>query len=314
MDLPRDKLMPPDRARTPSLTAHPDEIPFDDTFVARLVKAQTPQWADLPLRGIATSGTDNAIFRLGDRLAVRVPRRPSAVALLSKELDWLPRLQGLPLEVPVLRFRGRAQLDLAFDFGVFDWMEGQTAIPERVADWQSAAHALADFLKELHRKNANGAPAAGESNSRRGIALNALTEVTLPAIEIVADEIDAQSARGLWEKACAAEFSRPPVWLHGDLKADNLIVRDGILSGVIDWGLSAVGDPAADYATAWFWIDPSVRAAFRGHLDLDDDDWLRAKGWALYGAVIALSYYRGGRNESLCQQSRLTLSRLGLLL
>ena len=86
------------------------------------------------------------------------------------------------------------------------------------------------------------------------------------------------------------------------------------MSGVIDWGLSAVGDPAADYATAWFWIDPSARAAFRDHLDLDDSDWLRAKGWALYGAVIALSYYRGGRNESLCQQSRLTLSRLGLLL
>jgi len=244
------------------MTAHPDEIPVDGAFVARLIREQTPQWADLPLRRIASSGTDNAIFR----------------------------------------------------FGVFDWIEGQIANPEHVGDWLGAARALADFLKELHLKDTTGAPLAGASNSRRGIALRELTEMTLPAIEIVADEIDAQRARALWDKACAAEFSGPPVWLHGDLKADNLIARDGVLRGVIDWGLSAVGDPAADYATAWFWIDPTARAGFRDHLNLADSDWLRAKGWALYGAVIALSYYRGGRNEALCQQSRLTLSRLGLLL
>jgi aminoglycoside phosphotransferase (APT) family kinase protein len=296
------------------MKAHPDEIPIDDTFVARLIRAQTPQWADLPLRRITSSGTDNAIFRLGDTLSVRVPRRPSAAALLSKELDWLPHLQGLPLEVPKLRFRGCSELGLAFDFGVFDWMEGQIAIPEHVANWQDAARVLADFLKALHLKDISGAPPAGASNSRRGIALRELTEVTLPAIEVVADEIDLLGARALWEEACAAEFSQRPVWLHGDLKANNLIVRNGILRGVIDWGLSAVGDPAADYATAWFWIDPSARAGFRDHLNLDDGDWLRASGWALYGAVIALSYYRGGKNEALCYQSRLTLSRLGLLL
>ncbi|KPP83665.1 MAG: putative aminoglycoside phosphotransferase [Rhodobacteraceae bacterium HLUCCA08] len=296
------------------MTADPDEIPVDDALVARLIRAQAPQWAEFRLRRFASSGTDNAIFRLGDRLSVRVPRRRSAIALLSKELDWLAHLQGLPLQVPVPRFRGRAALDPGFDFGVFDWMEGRTASPEHVADWKDAARALADFLKELHRKNTDGAPLAGAINSRRGVALNALTEVTLPAIDILADEVDVQRARALWDKACAAGSSRPPVWLHGDLKADNLIVRDGVLRGIIDWGLSAVGDPAADHATAWVWIDPSARGAFRDRLGLGDCDWLRAKGWALYGAVIALSHYRGGRNEALCQQSRQTLSRLGLLL
>lgn len=293
---------------------HPDEIPINDAFVARLISEQAPQWADLPLRRIASSGTDNAIFRLGARLLVRVPRRPSAAALLSKELDWLPHLHGLPLEVPVLRFKGCAGLGLASDFGILDWMEGQTASPENVGDWQDAARALAGFLKALHLKDTTGAPPAGFSNSRRGIALRDLTGVMLPAIDIVADEINAQGARALWDKACAAAFSQPPVWLHGDLKADNLIVRNGLLKGVIDWGLSAVGDPAADYATAWLWIDPSARDGFREHLNIDDNDWLRARGWALYFAVIALSYYRGGRNEELCSQSRLTLSRLGLLL
>ena len=302
------------RASIASMAAHPDEILFDDEFVARLIKTQTPQWADLPLLRIASTGTDNAVFRLGERLMVRVPRRPSAVALLAKELDWLPHLQGLPLDVPVLRFRGRAELGIPFSFGVLDWMAGQNATPENVADWQCAARALADFLNALHLKDTSGAPAAGASNSRRGVALSALTEVRVPAIDIVADEVDALGAYALWGKACSAVFSRPFVWLHGDLKSDNLIVRDGVLSGVIDWGLAAVGDPSADFATAWFWIDPSARAAFRDHLELDDGDWLRAKGWALYGAVIALSYYRGGRNEALCKQSRLTLSRLGLLL
>lgn len=294
------------------MTEHPDEIPLNDAFVAQLLSEQTPHWANLPLRRVVSSGTDNAIFRLGDKLLLRIPRRPSAVALLSKELQWLPHLQGLPLEAPVLRFRGHSKR--GFDFGILDWMEGQTATPEQVGNWQEAALSLADFLKALHLKDTRGAPLAGDSNSRRGVALRELTEVTRPAIDLVTDEIDASRAHALWEEACTAEFLQPPVWLHGDLKADNLIVRDGVLRGVIDWGLSAVGDPAADYATAWFWVDPSARAQFRDRLALDDNDWLRSQGWALYGAVIALSYFRGGKNDALCRQSRLTLSRLGLLI
>ena len=293
---------------------HPDESPSDAAFVQRLLREQAPHWAGLPLHRLASSGTDNAIYRLGDRLSVRLPRRPSAVALLAKELDWLPQMADLPLAVPQLRFRGRAERGTPFDFGIFDWMEGQIATPQHIADSRAAALALADFLQALHRKATAGAPPAGALNSRRGIPLDGLTPATLPAIALLADEIDGLRAQGLWQEACATGFRGAPVWLHGDLKADNLIARDGHLRGVIDWGLSAVGDPAADYAAAWSWIDPSARTAFRDRLGLGDDDWLRARGWALYGAVIALSYYRGGRNEALCRQSRLTLSRLGLLL
>ena len=148
------------------MAAHPDEIPVDAAFVARLISEQTPQWANLPLRRIASSGTDNALFRLGDTLSVRIPRRRSAVALLSKELTWLPHLHGLPLDVPVLRFRGRS--DRAFDFGILEWMEGRIATPEHVADWQEAALSLADFLQALHLKDVTGAPLAGVSNGRRG--------------------------------------------------------------------------------------------------------------------------------------------------
>jgi aminoglycoside phosphotransferase (APT) family kinase protein len=192
-------------------------------------------------------------------------------------------------------------------------MEGSIATPQNIADVNDAAISLAMFLKALHQKSTDGAPVAGPANKLRGIPLAKMSERTLPAIDIVSDEIDAPAAMDIWTTAVSERFADPPVWLHGDLKADNLLTVDGSLSGVIDWGLSAVGDPAADYAAAWSWIDPSARDLFRNALELSEGDWLRGKAWALYGAVIALSYYRGGKNEPLCQQSRLTLSRLSLM-
>jgi aminoglycoside phosphotransferase (APT) family kinase protein len=281
-------------------------------MVRCLIEAQAPQWANLPLRRIASSGTDNAIFRLGEALAVRIPRRASSVPLLSRELEWLPRLRDLPLDVPAVRFRGWS--DQGFAFGVVDWIEGRIATPDRIANPRHAALQLADFLDALHRIDTDGAPRAGAANNMRGAPLRELSERTLPTIAALADEIDTRRARDLWDTACAQDFRDPPVWLHGDLKADNLIARGGDLRGVIDWGLSAVGDPAADYAAAWAWIDATARHLFRERLHLDDATWCRARGWALYSAVIALSHWRGRGQQALCRQSRLTLSRLGLLL
>ena len=296
-------------------TMDAEDLLLDENSLRQLLSEQIPHLAEMPLRRVESSGTDNAIYRLGSRMMLRIPRRASAVVLLKKELNWLPFLEGLPLDVPRLHFRGSASsIGIDCDFGILDWMDGQIAVPENIADPHAAACALAHFLRALHRKTTDGAPRAGARNSRRGVVLTELSPVVTTAIRTLSDDIDANGARALWEAACAARFRGPPVWLHGDLKADNLIARNGRLRGVIDWGLSAVGDPAADYATAWFWIDPSARDSFRAALDLDDDDWLRAKGWALYSAVIALSYYRGGSNEALCRQSRLTLSRLEVLL
>jgi aminoglycoside phosphotransferase (APT) family kinase protein len=295
-----------------------DTLPVDEELVRNLLLAtgrpEAEAWAQLPVRRLASSGTDNALFRLGDRLVLRLPRRPSAVPLIAKELDWLPHLGDLPLEIPRLRLRGEADLGILCQFGVFDWMEGVNATPEAITDPLAAALSLAGFLKALQAKDTTGAPPAGASNSRRGIALQDLSATTLPAIDILADEIDIVRARTIWADACAETYDLSPVWLHGDLKADNLLARDGRLCGVMDWGLSAVGDPAADYAAAWSWVDPSARDVFRDACGVTQADWRRAAGWALYGAVIALSYYRGGKNEALCRQSRLTLSRLGILL
>lgn len=264
------------------------ELPIDECMIRRLLSEQAAQWANLPFHPVASTGTDNALFRLGEKLLLRIPRRVSAIPLVSKELDWLPHLSSLPLDVPNLRFRGCADFGTRCQFGVFDWLEGEIATLERIADPVAAAMSLAGFLVALHGKDMNGAPRAGELNNRRGIPLEELTDITIPAIEIVADEIDASRARAIWDQACCQPHARSQVWLHGDLKADNLLTQNGQLSSVIDWGLAAVGDPAADYAAAWSWIDPSARQVFRETCGMDDSDWLRAKGWALYGAVIAL--------------------------
>lgn len=292
---------------------HQDDLPVTDVLIQQLVERHTPQWANLPLNRVTSSGTDNALYRIGDELVLRIPLRESAALLVSKELDWLPHLDGLPLMIPALRYRGRVDLGLDCDFGIFDWMPGSIATPNNIANAEDAAITLATFLKALHLKSIVGSPIAGPINKLRGIPLADMSERILPAIEIVSDEIDANAAIELWSEALSETYDAPPVWLHGDLKADNLITVGGRLAGVIDWGLSAVGDPAADYATAWSWVQPSAREGFRNALGLSEGDWLRGKAWALYGAVIALGYYRGGKNEPLCEQCRLTLSRLDLM-
>ncbi|MGR6431992.1 aminoglycoside phosphotransferase family protein [Rhizobium sp. PAMB 3174] len=293
---------------------HEDSLAIDESSIRRRLAEQAPPWADLPMRRIHSTGTDNALYRLGDELLVRLPLRESAIASLSKELDWLPRLTGLPLAIPRLRHRGRIDLGKPCEFGIFDWIDGEIATPEAIADADEAAVALAAFIKALQRQPTEGAPVAGPENSRRGVPLSEMAEATLSSIDLLADEIDTRAAKDLWASVVDERHRSAPVWLHGDLKADNLLTKHGRLTAVIDWGLSAVGDPAADYAAAWTWVQPESREQFRDALELDDGDWQRAKGWALYGAVIALSYYRGGKNEALCRQCRLTLSRLGLLI
>lgn len=293
---------------------HKDDLQVTDALIRELLAKHTPQWADLPVHRVNSSGTDNALFRIGDGLVLRVPRRETAAQLVSKELDWLPHLDGLPLAIPKLRYRGRVDLGIECEFGIFDWMQGEIATPENIHDVDDAAVALAGFLKALHKKATDRAPAAGPHNKMRGTPLTVMSMYVIPAIETVSDEINSYAAEELWRTAISETHGAPPVWLHGDLKADNLLTTGGKLSGVIDWGLSAVGDPAADYATAWSWVNPEARETFKNALELSDSDWLRGKAWALYGAVIALSYYRGGRNEPLCQQCRLTLSRLDLML
>lgn len=297
---------------------HNDAIPSDAALAAALVARQMPQLAHLPIAPVATSGTDNVMYRLGDRLALRLPRRPSAAALLVKEAHLLPRITGLPLAVPMPRYLGQPSTAFPHAFSVVDWIEGASADQMPTTDMRQAARDLATFLTTLQAHDTTGCPVAGETNHRRGVPLAELAAEVDRCVSVLADEIDAPAARQVWRCALgAADKTAARRLLHGDLKADNLLMRDNRLVAVLDWGLAAVGDPAVDQAVAWTWLDSGAAEAFQRTVYAPDQSWVRARGWALYSAVIALEYYREtterpARNPALVATSRATLARLVL--
>jgi aminoglycoside phosphotransferase (APT) family kinase protein len=268
---------------------HADELETDEALVRRLLAAQFPQWAELPIQALAAGGTDNAIFRLGDELSVRLPRRADwAAGSLDKEFEWLPKLGPLlPLRVPAPVARGLAGEGYPREWAVYDWLDGEDAASEPI-DLPRAAVDLAGFLAALRRIDPSGGPLPGG----RGGPLGPRNEATRAGIAALGAMIDAAAVTAAWEAALAApEWAGPPVWIHGDLDARNLLVRDRQITGVVDWGSACVGDPACDVKVAWAVLDAETRPVFRELLEIDDATWARGRGWALSQAMIALPYY-----------------------
>lgn len=294
-----------------------DEIQSDAALARLLLNRHAPELSDMRVTPVISDGTDNAMYRIGDQLAMRLPRRLSAVRLLETEARILPCLGHLPLDLPQPRKLFPAGPGFPYPWSLVRWITGRTAHMDALENPVDAGCALARFLAALRATDADVAPLAGAANHRRGVVLSELSDQTLNCIAAIADEIDASQARALWRAALATPHKGPPVWLHGDLKADNLLARDGRLVAVIDWGLAAAGDPAVDLAPAWTWLDSEGADAFISTTDLPESYWQRARAWALYSAVIALEYYRETpnrpcRNPALCATSRATLRRLGL--
>lgn len=268
---------------------HADELETDEGLVARLLAAQFPQWAALPIRALPAGGTDNAIYRLGDELSVRLPRRRNwTPGSLDKEFAWLPRLAPLlPVSVPVPVARGRPGEGYPHEWAVYDWLDGSDAASVPL-DLAGAAVDLAELLNAFRRLDPAGGPAAGG----RGGPLRPRDEATRAGIAALGDAIDAAAVTTVWEQALAApEWDGPPTWIHGDLDARNLLVRERRISGVVDWGALCVGDPACDVKVAWAVLDVDTRPVFRELLGVDDATWVRGRGWALSQALIALPYY-----------------------
>jgi aminoglycoside phosphotransferase (APT) family kinase protein len=268
---------------------HADEIETDEVLVRRLLAAQFPQWADLPIKALPVGGTDNAIYRLGDELSVRLPRRRNwSGGSLDKEFEWLPKLaRVVPLPVPTPVARGAAGEGYPHDWAVYSWLDGEDAASVPF-DLARAAVDLANFLRALR----NADPTLGPPSGSRGGPLQPRDEDTRAGIAALADVIDATAVTATWETALAApEWDGRPVWIHGDLDARNLLVRDGQITGVLDWASTCVGDPACDVKVAWAVLDAETRPIFRKQLEIDDATWARGRGWALSQAMIALPYY-----------------------
>lgn len=274
---------------------HVDELEIDDALVRCLLAGQFPEWSNLPLHRIEPSGTDNAIFRLGDELSVRLPRRGGPTEPGGKELDWLPKLAPLlPVEVPVPLAQGRPSDDYPWFWEIHTWVEGETVAVGQI-DAIRAARDLAALVAAIQRVTPAGAPPG------RGIPLAERdNEIRYWLARFDGDP----TVTAEWERALAARpWDGPPVWHHGDLEMRNWLVRDGRISGVIDWACMGVGDPACDVMVAWKLHSPAARDAFRDALPTDDATWERARGWALSQAVAILAYYTPENNPVLYREA-----------
>jgi aminoglycoside phosphotransferase (APT) family kinase protein len=256
-------------------------------LVSRLVAMQFPEWAHLPVAAVELDGHDNTTFRLGDELSVRLPSADSYVPQVDKEHRWLPILAPhLPLPIPEPVARGAPALEFPRPWSVYRWRPGEPAIAERVHNETRFATDLAGFLEALYAIDPTGGPAAGAHSFSRGGPLATLDADARQAIATLAHEMDADAATAAWEAARATEWEHPPVWVHGDITNSNLLVMNGRLSAVLDFGCSAIGDPACDLAIAWTFFIGESRRAFRGALALDEGTWARGRGWALWKALI----------------------------
>lgn len=263
---------------------------IDASLVRRLVATQFPCWGELPLRPIPEGGWDNRTFRLGDHMLVRLPSAEIYAGQVIKEQYWLPRLAAkLPLPVPYPLAVGRPAEGYPWQWSVYRWIEGEPATTARIVHERAFGSELAHFLTALHAVDTSRGPAAGRHNFYRGGPLSIYDGETRRAIDMLGSKAEAKLATVIWEAAMSTTWIKRPVWVHGDFTASNLLVNDGRLCAVIDFGNSGVGDPACDLAIAWTFLTEEGRAAFRRPMLLDAADWARGRGWALWKSLISIT-------------------------
>jgi len=263
-------------------------------LVRQLITQQFPAWASLPITPVAQSGWDNRTFHLGDTLSVRLPSGPAYEAQVEKEQRWLPVLSPhLPLPIPEPIAQGQPTSHFPSPWSVYRWLDGETLTFTNLHTLSSLAEDLASFLHALWRIPAQSGPPPGWHNFWRGAPLSAWPlelwrDEIQDVLPTLPSHIDVGEIERLWETALSSSWEQPPVWLHGDVANGNLLVRDGRLSAVIDFGCCAVGDPACDLVMAWTFFDAESRTVFREAVDLDQQTWERARGWALWKALLTV--------------------------
>jgi aminoglycoside phosphotransferase (APT) family kinase protein len=266
-----------------------DKAAITAELAARLVAAQFPQWAGLPVRRVEPGGWDNVTFRLGANLSVRLPSGPSYALQVEKEHRWLPMLgRQLPLPIPAPLARGAPGFGFPWPWSVYEWLPGTPAMTAPVPDRTAFAADLAAFLAALQRIDPSGGPGPGQHNFYRGGPLTVYDGEARDALGALEGEIDTARAARVWDEALAAAWHGEPVWVHGDVADGNLLVEHGRLSAVIDFGCCAVGDPACDTVIAWTYFSGASRRMFQALLPVTQATWARGRGWALWKAMIVL--------------------------
>jgi aminoglycoside phosphotransferase (APT) family kinase protein len=282
---------------------------IDVSLVRRLVAEQFPQWSHLRVRPVESDGWDNRSFRLGTGLSVRLPSAAGYASQVIKEVQWLPHLAAaVSLPIPEVVGVGVPGCGYPFAWTIRRWIDGATLTTPTLIDRRALAADLAGFLRELQRSEPVG-PAPGPHSAGRGAPLQQWDEQTRDAVSSLAARIDARSALRLWQEAldASASTATPRVWFHGDIAPGNLLLRDGRLAAVIDFGLAGIGDPSCDLTIAWTWFNGEECKVLRTVLGVDEGTWVRGHGWALWKALISFD------NPRHAAESEHVLNALGVL-
>ena len=278
---------------------------IDAALVRRLIAAQFPAWAGLSVRPVVNGGHDNRTFRLGDTMSVRLPSDARYAASVETEHTWLPKLARLlPLPIPVPLGLGEPCPLFPWHWSVNRWLVGEDASHGRIDDVVQFAVDLAGFLNVLESLDATFAPGPGKETFFRGGDLRVYDDQTRRCIEALHDLVDRTAATAVWEAALEAGWQGPDVWVHGDIAASNLLVDEGRLCGVIDFGQMNAGDPACDTTIAWTLLSGASRQAFRDTLQVDESTWARGRGWGLWKALLVLRECRATEAASAARAQR----------
>lgn len=280
------------------------------SLVRRLIATQFPRWAHLPVKPVEFSGWDNRTFRLGDDMTARLPSAQAYEAQVKKEQRWLPKLvPPLPLAIPNPLEMGMPSEEYPLHWSVYRWIDGENATFNSVRNMTECATQLSGFINALQQIDSSGGPPPGPHNFYRGASLSVYDEETRNAISALGNDIDTEVALAIWEDALESTWHGAPVWIHGDVHATNLLVKEGKLSAVIDFGCSGVGDPACDLTIAWTFFAGPSREAFLSNLHVDHDTVQRARGWALWKALITLAASTDNRSPQV-EEGRRVISDL----
>ena len=285
------------------------ELTIDVDLVRRLLLEQHPDLAGLSLTTVG-EGWDNAVFRLGDELAIRLPRRSATAALVENEQRWLPHLAPrLPLPVPTPVRIGRPGMGFPWAWSIVRWFPGTASFTAPPFDLRAAAIAIGGFLRALHQP----APPEAPQSPWRSIPLDARTARLHEHLDQLHDTVNRERILALWDRLVVTpRWSGPPMWLHGDLHPGNLLIHEGSLSAVIDFGDVTCGDPATDLSVMWMLLPPEHRhtlfdAAGRNRSNpMDEQMWRRARGWALSIGVAVVALGQDG--NPLAELGRKTIA------
>lgn len=289
-------------------------FPITPDLARQLIASQFPAYAHLPIASVEKQGHDNRTYRLGREMLIRMPTDSSYALKVPKEQELLPKLAPyLSLQIPVPLKMGTPSPAFPYPFSIYQWLEG-TSINLLTLEQKACeqlARDLAQFLKELHSITAVAGPAPGQHNWWRGDHLSVYDTGARAQIAKLADEIDAHRAMDLWERACRTTWKKPPVWVHGDVAIGNMLMKNGRLCAVIDFGGMACGDPACDLVIVWTFLKEKARAILMQEMELDEDTWLRARGWALWKATFELCEMQDKSSAAALGQKRLIEDVLG---